>query len=162
MSEPRSKSPQDGDASLQAQDDKPRLTEEEKKQNHIASEQKRREAIRAGFDKLCSLVPGLEGHGRSEGFVLKETVKYMRAQLIRRRELVQKVEAKGLAVSDELKEQVSTLIRYFLPYRPLRCVVLTCLICRYRPIKILERLEAREREKGLDGKTKENSDEDIS
>ncbi|KAI4859706.1 hypothetical protein F4820DRAFT_438942 [Hypoxylon rubiginosum] len=132
MSEPRSKSPQDGDASLAGQDDKPRLTEEEKKQNHIASEQKRREAIRAGFDKLCSLVPGLEGHGRSEGFVLKETVKYMRAQLVRRRELVEQVEARGLPVSDELKE----------------------------PIKILERLEARERERGLDEKIKENSDED--
>ncbi|KAI6081901.1 hypothetical protein F4821DRAFT_248335 [Hypoxylon rubiginosum] len=130
MSEPRSKSPQDGEASLLAgQDDKPRLTEEEKKQNHIASEQKRREAIRAGFDKLCSLVPGLEGHGRSEGFVLKETVTFMKTQLVRRRELVEKCEAKGIAVSDEMKE----------------------------PIRILERLEAREKEKG----TKENSDEDI-
>ncbi|KAI0150006.1 hypothetical protein F4776DRAFT_659896 [Hypoxylon sp. NC0597] len=88
MSEPRSKSPQDGENGQSAlHDDKPRLTEEEKKQNHIASEQKRREAIRAGFDRLCELVPGLEGHGRSEGFVLKETVKYMREQLARRRRL---------------------------------------------------------------------------
>ncbi|KAI0169127.1 hypothetical protein GGR52DRAFT_553828 [Hypoxylon sp. FL1284] len=131
MSEPRSKSPQDGEASSAAQDDKPRLTEEEKKQNHIASEQKRREAIRAGFDKLCSLVPGLEGHGRSEGFVLKETVKYMRAQLARRRELVQQAEARGVPVRDELKE----------------------------PVRILERLEARQKAMGSD--TKDNSDEDA-
>lgn len=125
MSESRSKSPQDGEngGSSGAQDDKPRLTEEEKKQNHIASgkflylffiiwhktdgygiEQKRREAIRAGFDRLCDLVPGLEGHGRSEGFVLKETVKYVREQLARRRELVEAAEARGVTVPEHLKE----------------------------------------------------------
>ncbi|KAI1209234.1 uncharacterized protein F4807DRAFT_460926 [Annulohypoxylon truncatum] len=109
MSEPRSKSPQDGENGQGSgvHDDKPRLTEEEKKQNHIASEQKRREAIRAGFDRLCELVPGLEGHGRSEGFVLKETVKYMREQLARRRDLVEAAETRGVAVPDHLKEQVS-------------------------------------------------------
>ncbi|KAI0882277.1 uncharacterized protein GGS22DRAFT_170590 [Annulohypoxylon maeteangense] len=120
MSEPRSKSPQGGENGQDsgAQDDKPRLTEEEKKQNHIASEQKRREAIRAGFDRLCDLVPGLEGHGRSEGFVLKETVKYMREQLARRRELVEEAETRGATVPDHLKE----------------------------PVKILERMEARQRD----------------
>ncbi|KAI2614917.1 hypothetical protein GGR54DRAFT_615337 [Hypoxylon sp. NC1633] len=113
MSEPRSKSPQDGEngqASM-AQDDKPRLTEEEKKQNHIASEQKRREAIRAGFDRLCELVPGLEGHGRSEGYVLKETVKYIREQLARRRELVEAAEARGAVVPEHLKEPLKILDR---------------------------------------------------
>ncbi|XDG08324.1 hypothetical protein ABKA04_007939 [Annulohypoxylon sp. FPYF3050] len=120
MSEPRSKSPQDGEngQGSGAQDDKPRLTEEEKKQNHIASEQKRREAIRAGFDRLCELVPGLEGHGRSEGFVLKETVKYMRDQLARRRDLVDAAETRGVNVPDHLKE----------------------------PVKILERIEARQKD----------------
>ncbi|KAI1479308.1 hypothetical protein K445DRAFT_316056 [Daldinia sp. EC12] len=120
MSEPRSKSPQDGEhgGSSTVHDDKPRLTEEEKKQNHIASEQKRREAIRAGFDRLCELVPGLQGHGRSEGYVLKETVKYMREQLAKRRELVEAAEAQGVAVPERLKE----------------------------PVKILERLEARQKE----------------
>lgn len=119
MSEPRSKSPQDGENGQSAlHDDKPRLTEEEKKQNHIASEQKRREAIRAGFDRLCELVPGLEGHGRSEGFVLKETVKYMREQLARRRELIEAAESRGVTVPDHLKE----------------------------PVKILERLEAKQRD----------------
>ncbi|KAI1136033.1 hypothetical protein F5Y05DRAFT_122171 [Hypoxylon sp. FL0543] len=112
MSEPRSKSPQDGENGQSAlQDDKPRLTEEEKKQNHIASEQKRREAIRAGFDRLCELVPGLEGHGRSEGFVLKETVKYMKEQLAKRRELVQLAESRGVTVPDHLKEPVKILER---------------------------------------------------
>ncbi|KAI1405443.1 hypothetical protein F4819DRAFT_425074 [Hypoxylon fuscum] len=107
MSEPRSKSPQDGTA----QDEKPRLTEEEKKHNHIASEQKRREAIRAGFDRLCNLVPGLEGHGRSEGFVLKETVKYMKEQMAKRRQLAEEAEAKGIPISRDLKKPIEILDR---------------------------------------------------
>ncbi|KAI5864884.1 hypothetical protein GGS23DRAFT_467658 [Durotheca rogersii] len=136
MSEPRSKSPQDGadsgQSSTAAHDDKPRLTEEEKKQNHIASEQKRREAIRAGFDRLCELVPGLEGHGRSEGFVLKETVKYMREQLLKRRELIEAREAQGHVVPDRLKE----------------------------PLKILEKLEERDRQRAQDGGHDSNDNED--
>ena len=35
------------------------LTEEQKRANHIQSEQKRRNLIRTGFDELCSLVPSL-------------------------------------------------------------------------------------------------------
>lgn len=82
------------------------------------SEQKRREAIRSGFDRLCDLVPGLEGQGRSEGLVLKRTVDYMKEQMEVRRQLVRAKEARGEFVPEELKE----------------------------PVQILERLEARERE----------------
>lgn len=117
--------------------EKPRLTEEEKKQNHIASgnfppvssfsflsfwfllfltrrrtmttcspetEQKRRQAIREGFDRLCELVPGLEGMGRSEGVVLQRTVEFMRTQLKERRELIDRVEGSGGRVDDDLKK----------------------------------------------------------
>ena len=51
-----------------------RLTEQEKKSNHIASEQKRRNAIRDGFDRLTELIPGCEGQGRSEGMVLNRSM----------------------------------------------------------------------------------------
>ncbi|KAF4995870.1 hypothetical protein FGRMN_4827 [Fusarium graminum] len=108
MSSPNSKSPANGDA---AADEKPRLTEEEKKQNHIASvtdrqllEQKRRQAIREGFDKLTELVPGLEGQGRSEGLVLKRTVDYMRDQLSERQALVDRVEQAGGEVDEKHKK----------------------------------------------------------
>ncbi|KAJ3196749.1 hypothetical protein HK101_007871 [Irineochytrium annulatum] len=37
------------------------LTEEEKRANHIMSEQKRRNLIRTGFQQLASMVPGLKG-----------------------------------------------------------------------------------------------------
>ncbi|KAL2756748.1 hypothetical protein ACRALDRAFT_1092882 [Sodiomyces alcalophilus JCM 7366] len=86
-------------------DEKPRLTEAEKKQNHIASEQKRRQAIREGFDRLTELVPGLEGQGRSEGLVLQRTVKYMREQLDERRTLIDRIEAAGGHVDDNIKSE---------------------------------------------------------
>lgn len=85
-------------------DEKPRLSEHEKKANHIASEQKRRQAIREGFDRLTELVPGLEGQGRSESVVLKKTVDFMREQLVERRRLVGRVEELGGAVEDELRK----------------------------------------------------------
>lgn len=106
-------------------EEKPRLSEHEKKANHIASgniylppfpslsklifnsnhiaEQKRRQAIREGFDRLTELVPGLEGQGRSESVVLKKTVDYMRAQLEERRKLVGRVEELGGQVEDGMK-----------------------------------------------------------
>lgn len=143
-----SSSPQQNGNDSAGADDKPRLTEEEKKQNHIASgmymssktrsavaspqivdnaiyiyitEQKRREAIRAGFDRLCDIVPGLEGQGRSEGLVLKKTVDYMREQMEVRRQLIRDKESRGEFVSDEMRE----------------------------PVIILERIEAREAREGI-------------
>lgn len=133
MAEYGSRSPQDGDSTngLGA-DGKPRLTEEEKKQNHIASEQKRREAIRAGFDRLCDLVPGLQGQGRSEGVVLKRTVTYIKDQLVKRRDLVLAAEARGEHVPDELRE----------------------------PLAILERLEERDGRLGVHKEQEINDDDD--
>ena len=66
-------------------------------------EQKRRQAIREGFDRLTELVPGLEGQGRSESVVLKKTVDYMRAQLDERRKLVSRIEELGGQVEDGMK-----------------------------------------------------------
>ncbi|VVT46837.1 uncharacterized protein SAPINGB_P001411 [Magnusiomyces paraingens] len=54
------------------------LTPDEKKANHIASEQKRRQAIREGFDKITEIVPDLDkSQGRSEATVLLKTVKFL-------------------------------------------------------------------------------------
>jgi heteromeric Ino2p/Ino4p transcription factor len=73
------------------------------------AEQKRRQAIRDGFDHLCEIIPGMEGQGRSEGLVLKRTVEYMREQLEQRRRLVQEREARGEVVDEKLKEYVHTV-----------------------------------------------------
>ncbi|KAL7943064.1 hypothetical protein V8C42DRAFT_329535 [Trichoderma barbatum] len=111
MSSSPSQTPGSGDASKTTPstaaanaDDKPRLTEEEKKQNHIASEQKRRQAIREGFDRLTELVPGLEGQGRSEGLVLKRTVDYMREQIVQRQALIERIEQSGGNVDPKFKK----------------------------------------------------------
>lgn len=71
--------------------DRPRLTDAEKKQNHIISEQKRRQAIRHGFDRLASLVPGMEGQGRSEALVLGNGVKSLKYHTGLKSKLKQKV-----------------------------------------------------------------------
>ncbi|PRQ71629.1 hypothetical protein AAT19DRAFT_9744 [Rhodotorula toruloides] len=76
------------------------LTAEQKKANHIASEQKRRAAIRAGYDGLCEVVPALSAavaefeervrkiDGRagpkSEAVVLSKTVEHLRTLLTTR------------------------------------------------------------------------------
>ncbi|KAI9682912.1 MAG: hypothetical protein M1829_006348 [Trizodia sp. TS-e1964] len=81
---------------------KPLLTPLEKKTNHILSEQKRRQAIRGGFDRLTELVPGLEGQGRSESVVLRRSVEFMRESLERRRALVVEIQMLGGEVRKEL------------------------------------------------------------
>lgn len=48
------------------------LTDAEKKANHIASEKKRRQNIRLGFDQLIDIVPTLTQGNRSEAFILQK------------------------------------------------------------------------------------------
>jgi septum formation protein len=75
--------------------ERPRLTEAEKKTNHIASEQKRRAAIREQFDRIAKMTPGMEGQGRSEGKVLEEMLKFANAQLREREQLIKAIEEMG-------------------------------------------------------------------
>lgn len=48
------------------------LTEEQKKANHIASEQKRRQNIKTGYDQLVDLVPTLNQGSKSEAVILQK------------------------------------------------------------------------------------------
>lgn len=79
-----------------ALNDKPRLTEQEKKNNHIASEQKRRQAIREGFDEMADIVPGLRGQGRSEAVVLQGATAHVRRLLSERYKLLQEARRRGV------------------------------------------------------------------
>jgi heteromeric Ino2p/Ino4p transcription factor len=72
-------SPSGGNGSA-SNSDRPRLTDAEKKQNHILSEQKRRQAIRMGFDRLAAMTPGMNGLGRSEATVLSHAVDEIKKQ----------------------------------------------------------------------------------
>ncbi|KFA48428.1 hypothetical protein S40293_00409 [Stachybotrys chartarum IBT 40293] len=82
----------------------PRLTEEEKKMNHIASERKRRDNIRAQFDRLAAIIPGCEGQARSEGLILSKAVDFSQYLIDRRYELVSQIEALGGTVREDLRE----------------------------------------------------------
>ena len=76
--------------------DKPRLTDQQKKKNHIESEKKRREAIRAGFERLSKIIPDCEGQARSEAVVLQRTVSFLRKQLQKKEELKQRAMQQGM------------------------------------------------------------------
>ncbi|KAF4987311.1 hypothetical protein FGRMN_10436 [Fusarium graminum] len=53
------------------------LSEEQKRENHIKSEQKRRTLIKEGFDDLCDLVPGLRGGGFSKSTMLTMAAEWL-------------------------------------------------------------------------------------
>lgn len=53
------------------------LTEEQKRENHIRSEQKRRTLIKEGFDDLCDIVPGLKGGGFSKSTMLTMSAEWL-------------------------------------------------------------------------------------
>ena len=53
------------------------LTEAQKRENHIHSEQKRRNLIRQGFEELCALVPELKAGGYSKSAVLIHAANYL-------------------------------------------------------------------------------------
>ncbi|KAK4996325.1 Transcription factor [Elasticomyces elasticus] len=80
--------------------DKARLTEEEKKKNHIDSEKKRRNAIRDEYDKLSALVPGMKGQGKSEALMLQATVKHLEGQLAEKEMLKALVLGKGISEAE--------------------------------------------------------------
>lgn len=67
---------------------------------------------------MASIVPGLEGQGRSEGHVLNVSVQFILEQIQERRRLVEQVEARGGVVSDELKAYVSPEPFLFSPSFP--------------------------------------------
>lgn len=54
------------------------LTEEEKRNNHIASEQKRRGMIRTGFKDLTDIVPSLKNINNSKSTVLFKAADYIK------------------------------------------------------------------------------------
>ncbi|KAI9741271.1 MAG: hypothetical protein M1834_002988 [Cirrosporium novae-zelandiae] len=53
------------------------LTEEQKRNNHIMSEQKRRNLIKKGYEEVCELVPGLKDGGLSKSAVLAQAAEWL-------------------------------------------------------------------------------------
>ncbi|KAL6871172.1 hypothetical protein J3F83DRAFT_734463 [Trichoderma novae-zelandiae] len=69
------------------------LSEEQKRENHIRSEQKRRTLIKEGFDDLCEIVPGLRGGGFSKSTMLTMTAEWLEELLLGNRELTSQLAA---------------------------------------------------------------------
>ncbi|KAL0088485.1 hypothetical protein F4703DRAFT_1846356 [Phycomyces blakesleeanus] len=67
------------------------LTEEEKRANHIMSEQKRRSTIRTGFKDLTDIVPTLKNINNSKSTVLFKAVDYIRYLEKRNKNLREKI-----------------------------------------------------------------------
>ncbi|KAI8358854.1 hypothetical protein B0O80DRAFT_376071, partial [Mortierella sp. GBAus27b] len=54
------------------------LTEEEKRANHIASEQKRRNTIRNGFKDMVDIIPDLRDVNSSKSTILFKAVDFIK------------------------------------------------------------------------------------
>ncbi|KAK3836610.1 MAG: Myc-type, basic helix-loop-helix domain-containing protein, partial [Linnemannia elongata] len=64
------------------------LTEEEKRANHIASEQKRRNTIRNGFKDMTDIIPDLKDVNSSKSTILFKAVDFIK-YLERRNRILQ-------------------------------------------------------------------------
>ena len=79
------------------------LSETQKSTNHKDAENKRRNAIREQFTELSRLIPGAEGHERSEYLMLQMTIAFMKEQSIEARKLEQEIVSHGGNVMMEEK-----------------------------------------------------------
>ncbi len=77
---------------------KPRLTASQKNFNHKDAENKRRTAIRERFTDLSNLVPGAQGHERSEQVMLNKSTDYLREILLEQRRLEEMAKEQGIAI----------------------------------------------------------------
>lgn len=71
------------------------LTEDQKRENHIKSEQKRRSLIKEGFDDLHELVPGLRGGGFSKSAILIMTADWLETLIKGNEELRRRIDDMG-------------------------------------------------------------------
>ncbi|KAH8551810.1 hypothetical protein BGW37DRAFT_492448 [Umbelopsis sp. PMI_123] len=86
------------------------LTEEEKRANHIASEQKRRNTIRTGFKELTDIIPTLKNINNSKSTILFKAVEYIKYLERRNRGLRDRVG--GLEVRVEVEGRMGNLMNH--------------------------------------------------
>lgn len=94
--------------------EKPRLTAEQRKANHITSEHKRRFGIREAFDQLADLTPGMAKRGRQEALVLAAFNVEMRKELADRWRNLEELRRRGQDTSAyELDPETMRLAQEF-------------------------------------------------
>lgn len=91
------------------------LTEEEKRANHIASEQKRRSTIRTGFKELTDLIPTLKNINNSKSTVLFKAVDFIRYLEKRNKGLREKVGSLELRAEVEGRMTQTTAANSIIP-----------------------------------------------
>ncbi|KAL8722167.1 MAG: hypothetical protein Q9225_001311 [Loekoesia sp. 1 TL-2023] len=83
---------------------KNRLTEEQRKRNHIKSETARRTALRAEFTEMIKLLPEVDEDAyRNEGFTLGKFMEYAKEKLAKRKALIKELESRGMDVEKDLQ-----------------------------------------------------------
>ena len=97
--------------SIAKDNEKPRLTDEQKKTNHINSEQNRRNFLRQQFDRLSEMVPGTKGKARSEAVVLEKLVDFGHSQIEQGQRMIEEIERRGGYVDPEIRA------KFFVPGR---------------------------------------------
>ncbi|CAG8448352.1 159_t:CDS:2 [Acaulospora morrowiae] len=80
------------------------LTEEEKRANHIASEQKRRNTIRAGFKELTDIIPTLKNVNNSKSTILFKAVDYIKYLERRNKNLKERAGLLEMRVEMEMRQ----------------------------------------------------------
>lgn len=79
---------------------KPRLTADQKNDNHKEAENKRRNAIRERFTDLSRIVPDTVGQERSEQVMLTKTTAYLKSSMDEIRELELMAQQQGRQTRD--------------------------------------------------------------
>ncbi|RCH98769.1 hypothetical protein CU097_010039 [Rhizopus azygosporus] len=83
------------------------LGEDEKRENHVASEQKRRNLIKSRFKELTDLVPSLRDSNQSKSAVLFKAVEYIKHLEKRNKHLREKLES--LQIRSHLEKRTTTV-----------------------------------------------------
>jgi heteromeric Ino2p/Ino4p transcription factor len=81
---------------VQNKAEKQRLSEVEKKSNHIASEKRRRSVIRKQCQTIAEMVPGLEDKYRSEAQVMEGAKGFIEENVDEQKKLLEKARRLGL------------------------------------------------------------------
>ncbi|KAI8146284.1 hypothetical protein BJV82DRAFT_411664 [Fennellomyces sp. T-0311] len=101
LTEPHQSPPTPTQAQAQQQRARELLTDEERRANHIASEQKRRNTIRSGFKELTDIIPTLKNINNSKSTILFKAVEYVRHLEKRNRGLREKLASLQLRLEVE-------------------------------------------------------------
>ena len=89
-----------------------RLSEDQIRINHVSSEKKRRELVRAIYDELVTLVPGLQkNENRSELIIYQKTINYLSWLYEKNGALREQLNDKSLLPEDLVWELPSTVKR---------------------------------------------------